>query len=481
MPHPFDRYSAFTDVPALKHWSGKPLRKSLRVNMLKNTVEGVRSWGEKKGWQMTPVPWCPEGFYIDRVDRAEALGKDLLHILGHIYIQEAASMLPVALLNPQPGEAVLDMSAAPGSKTTQIASAMQGRGVIVANDVQEKRIWALSSNLQRSSVLNVMITRHVGQWFAKNMTGRFDRVLCDAPCTAQGTVRKDSDALSYCSADNTDKMCKIQKELLESAIHSTKIGGTIVYATCTLTPEENEGVVMEMLRRFPDQIEVVDPREEDLELGGWDMGKAIEDSHLVQKLIDPERKNLLPCLRLWPQTYDTEGFFSVLIRKTATTKDRVVLPMPQTFQKTILPGSRQKAFRNSVEDWFGSSFVREDELLFQNKESMLITTNAIADFAMPSGPYLVGMPFGRDAGDMIVRVSQEILTLRGREATKQVVNLDHDEMKAMLRGQNIEPKNSTAENGDIILCLDGIPLCRGVLKDGKVLNRLPREIVQMYA
>ncbi len=462
------------------------MRKSLRVNLLKNTVEGVRSWGEKKGWQMTPVPWCAEGLYIDRADRGEALGKDLLHILGHVYIQEAASMLPVALLNPQPDEAILDMSAAPGSKTTQIASAMQGRGVIVANDVQEKRIWALSSNLQRSSVVNVMITRHVGQWFAKNMTGRFDRVLCDAPCTAQGTVRKDSDALSYCSADNTEKMCKIQKELLESAIHATKIGGTIVYSTCTLTPEENEGVVLEMLRRFPDQIEVVDPREEGLGLGfglgedGFDVSKAIEDSYKVQKSLSPNSQVLIPCLRLWPQTYDTEGFFSVLIRKIAATKDRVTLPMPQTFQKTILPGSRQKAFRNSVEDWYGSSFVREDELLFQNKESMLITTNAIADFAMPSGPYLVGMPFGRDAGDNIVRVSQEILTLRGREATKQIVNLDHDEMKAMLRGQNIEPKNSTAENGDIILYLDGIPLCRGVLKDGKVLNRLPREIVQMY-
>src|SRR5204863_1262676 len=101
------------------------------VNTLKTSVESFKQWAAEKKWQLTPVPWCPEGFFVDRDDRREALGKDLLHLLGHAYMQEAASMLPVALLDPQPGEAVLDMSAAPGSKTTQIAARMQGRGVIV--------------------------------------------------------------------------------------------------------------------------------------------------------------------------------------------------------------------------------------------------------------------------------------------------------------------------------------------------------------
>ena len=151
----------------------------------------------------------------------------------------------------------------------------------------------------------------------------------------------------------------------------------------------------------------------------------------------------------------------MLIRKTAATKDRVVLPMPQTFQKTILPGSKQKAFRNSMEDWFGSSFVQEDELLFSNKESMLIAT-VITDFRHARRvPCRVGMP-------SVARCRRyDCPCLAGnshaawKRLQKQVVNLDHDEMKAMLRGQNIEPKNSTAENGDIILCLDGIPLCQG--------------------
>ncbi|MBI2523956.1 hypothetical protein HYW11_01940 [Candidatus Peregrinibacteria bacterium] len=145
--HPFDRYAAFTDVAVLKEWSAKPLRKSVRVNTLKCSVERFQEWAKERCWQLEPVPWCREGFFIERPlpplpdpppkgegNMREPLGKDLLHLIGGFYIQEAASMLPVTLLDPQPGAAVLDMSAAPGSKTTQIAALMahplpsEGRG-----------------------------------------------------------------------------------------------------------------------------------------------------------------------------------------------------------------------------------------------------------------------------------------------------------------------------------------------------------------
>ena len=282
----FDRYAPFTDLAALNASSAKPLRKSIRVNTLKCTVEEVKAWAKGKNWTLEPVPWCSEGFYIDRVDREEALGKDLLHLFGCFYMQEAASMLPVALLDPKPGEVILDMSAAPGSKTTQIAAKMGspspfgggdrgggGKGVLIANDVQEKRIWSLITNLQRSGVMNEVVTRKVGQWFAGNMTERFDRVLCDAPCTAQGTVRKDTDSLDYCSMDNIGKMAKLQRELLESAVHACKVGGRIVYSTCTLTPEENEEVVLSILNKFSTQLVLVDPRQ----ILECDFSQAVKD------------------------------------------------------------------------------------------------------------------------------------------------------------------------------------------------------------
>lgn len=475
MPHPFDRYSAFTDVNKLKEWTAKPLRKSMRVNLLKSSPAEFTAWAKQKKWMTEPVPWCPEGFFVDRVDREEALGKDLLHILGHTYMQEAASMLPVELLNPQPGENVLDMSAAPGSKTTQIASKLGGQGVIIANDVQEKRLWALLTNLQRCSVMNVMVMRKVGQWYGKNMTGRFDRVLCDAPCTAEGTARKDSDALDYCSAENTQKMARLQKDLLEAAIHAAKIGGRIVYSTCTLTPEENEEVIAAMLEKFGDKIEIVDPRDA---LKEWNMDKAIEDSHIIQKSLNIQ--TLFPSLRLWPQTYDTEGFFSTLIRKKAATREAVRLELVDPIESEILPGSKQKAYRHVVEKWYGAPLVHTDELLMEGRDKLWITTQAIADFRMPSRCYMGGMPFGKLVNEDVIRVAQEIVTLRGKAATSQVVDLNEDELRALLKGQNVSPDTGNAQSGDVILRLNGIPLCRGLLKDGIVINRLPREIVQMY-
>ncbi|MFA5800446.1 MAG: NOL1/NOP2/sun family putative RNA methylase, partial [Candidatus Peribacteraceae bacterium] len=278
--HPFDRYAAFTDLKLLLEASSRSLRKSKRVNTLKCSAPEFQHWARAKKWAIEPVPWCPEGFFVDRPSppvatgglrsasrenqeedgqKREAMGKDLLHILGYTYMQEAASMLPVVLLDPKPGETVLDMSAAPGSKATQIVARMNNAGMLIANDVQEKRIWALLSNLQRCGAINTLVTRKVGQWFAGHMTECFDRILCDAPCTAQGTVRKDSDALMYCSMENTGKMARLQRELLESAIHATKVGGRIVYSTCTLTPEENEGVVMSILNKFSDQVFALEP------------------------------------------------------------------------------------------------------------------------------------------------------------------------------------------------------------------------------
>lgn len=497
--HPFDRYSAFTDVTALKEASSKPLRKSMRVNLLKSSPEAFKKYAAEKKWMIEPVAWCSEGFFVDRVDREEALGKDLLHILGHVYMQEASSMLPVALLNPQPGDNVLDMSAAPGSKTTQIASQM-GRGlppealprgakggVIIANDVQEKRLWALATNLQRCSVENVIMTRKVGQWFGKNMTGRFDCVLCDAPCTAQGTVRKDSDALDFGSMENTERMSRLQKDLLESAIHAAKIGGRIVYSTCTLTPEENEEVIGEMLNRFEGKVEVIDPRGEDLGQGTWDIGTAIQDSIVVQQSLSPKSKSLspashFPSLRLWPQTFDTEGFFACLLRKTASTRDRSDIEQSEPLGSAIFPGSRQKSLRESLEQWYGHAFVdRDSELLFEAKNNLWITTQKVADFKLPTRPYLVGMPFGKAVEGGIIRIAQEVVTLKGHLATAQVVRISHQEMRNLLKGQNVQAHEKDLQNGDVILCLGDIPICRGLLKDGLILNRLPREIVQMYA
>ncbi len=488
----FDRYSAFTDLKALNAMSARPLRKSIRVNTLKCTVEEVMAWAKAKNWTLEPVPWCSEGFFIDRVDREEALGKDLLHLFGGFYMQEAASMLPVALLDPKPGESILDMSAAPGSKTTQIGDRMQGRGVLIANDVQEKRIWSLVTNLQRSGVMNVVITRKVGQWFAGNMTERFDRVLCDAPCTAQGTVRKDTDSLDYCSMDNIGKMAKLQRELLESAVHACKVGGRIVYSTCTLTPEENEEVVRSIVNKFSTQLVVLHPAE----ILECDFSKAIEDSTSVQESLTsrsqiPHNPNPhpQPSLRLWPQTYDTEGFFSAVIEKRAPTRDRgTVRSENQPHEWQVLPKARVKEIADNLIDWYGVSFIRDDEVLTENKEQLSIMPKRIVDFPLTLQPYFGGLPFGKSTNHGLVRLSHEIATLRGLEAQKQVLVITELQMRDMMKGVNLPvAKPEGMDDGDVLLAVD-FPVLgrkmivgRGVLKAGIVMNRLPRDMVRMFS
>lgn len=469
--HPFDRYASFTDVAALKEFSGRSLRKSKRINTLKSSIDAFKVWAAEKQWKLEPVSWCPEAFFIDREDRTSALGKDLMHLLGHTYMQEAASMLPPELLDVQPGETVLDMSAAPGSKSTQLAARMKNTGVLVTNDVQEKRLWTLKAALHRAGVTNYVVTKKVGQWFAKHMTERFDRVLCDAPCTAQGTARKDSDALMYCSMENIGKMAKLQRELLEAAVHAVKVGGTVVYSTCTLTPEENEDVIRSLLEKFPGQLECVDPRTLHPRFASLD--RAIAASLLVQ-----EKENMgttMPLVRLWPHEYDTEGFFCAVLRKTAHTRQKEHMDWVR-YQEDLLPRIRTRDIGNTVESLYGASFIRDGECLFERGKELLLSTEAVADFKLTVENYSLGLPFALRLDGSRVRVHHEIMTLRGAEATKHSAPINESQLQELLDGR--DTKCDPALDGDTLLIYRGIPIGFGLAREGILKNRLPRWIVQ---
>jgi len=472
--HPFDRYAAFTDLPALLDFSGRPLRKSVRVNTIKSTVEEFKQWAEEKKWMLTPVPWSKEAFFIDREDRTNALGKDLMHLMGHFYMQEAASMLPVELLQPKPGEAILDMSAAPGSKTTQIADKLSGRGVVLANDVQEKRLWTLKTALHRLGVSNVIVTKKVGQWFAKHMNERFDCVLCDAPCTAEGTARKDSDALRYCSLENTQRMASLQHSLIESAVHAAKVGGRIVYSTCTLSPEENEGVIMDILRKFPDQLEVIDPRTLNMAPDGyWD--KAIADSAKVQEAHFGTTEKPLPLLRLWPQTYDTEGFFSAVLLKKATTKPKEKMIMVE-FQEKDLSKRKKEEIIASMTQRYGIGFVGEEDRLFMRGEHILVTNSDTAYFEIPVENYALGLPFGKTLKDGRILLVHEMATLKGHLATKNVFDVDDAVLADLLSAKDVDCPADL--DGHVIIRYRNMGIGLGLAKNGRLKNNIPRSIVQ---
>ncbi|HLD00923.1 MAG TPA: NOL1/NOP2/sun family putative RNA methylase [Candidatus Nanoarchaeia archaeon] len=295
-----ERYSKLTDFEAFKKYSLAFLRRSIRVNTIIDSVANVKKSLQAKGWILEPIPWCKEGFWISNPERRD-VGNLLEHHLGKIYVQEAASMIPPLVLQPWPGELVLDMCAAPGSKTTQMAAMMENKGLLIANDYKGQRLQSLGINLQRSGLTNTLITLMYGNRFKEF---QFDKILVDAPCSGTGTIRKSLKTIRIWNANMITKLAKQQKELIEGAFGNLKPGGEMVYSTCSVEPEENEGVVNFLLEKYADAKIVK------IKLPGLKISKPIMEFNGVKY-----NSQVKSTLRIWPQDNDTEGFFVAKIRK----------------------------------------------------------------------------------------------------------------------------------------------------------------------
>ena len=299
-----DRYKQLTDFEEFKKYSLSFLRRSIRVNSLKISIAEVRKRLEKD-WELTQIPWCKDGFWIEHRGEGEKKRRDVgnltEHTLGYFYIQEAASMIPPLVLDPKPGEKVLDIAAAPGSKASQSARYMENKGMLIANDYKHIRMKPLDLNLQRIGISNTIITLMEGRWF-KGF--EFDKVLVDAPCSGTGTIRKSLKTLLIWNPNMVKRLAGTQKQLIETGFNNLKKGGTLVYSTCTLEPEEDENVVSFLLEKYPD-AEI-----QEIELPGLKSSPAITEFD-GQKYNPEVRK----CLRIWPQDNDTEGFFVCKIKK----------------------------------------------------------------------------------------------------------------------------------------------------------------------
>lgn len=220
----------------------KPLP-TFRINTLKQTANTVLEELKKQDFATQPIPWSADAFVLQNKSIRE-LTETELYKENFIYIQNLSSMIPALVLDPQQKDKILDIAAAPGSKTTQMAALMQNQGEIVANDLSRKRIYKLKENLTNYGATNTLITNIPGQFIWKKYPEYFDKVLVDAPCSMEGRISS-NDPKSYkdWSPKKVKELSQRQKYLLRSAILTTKPGGTIVYSTCTLAPEENEAVV----------------------------------------------------------------------------------------------------------------------------------------------------------------------------------------------------------------------------------------------
>ncbi|WP_022834546.1 RsmB/NOP family class I SAM-dependent RNA methyltransferase [Salisaeta longa] len=299
--HPFaryrpliDRWTAFTEALA------RPLPEVVWTNTLRTTPRRIRRHLDALGVQPTPLPWLPYAFQL----ASDATPGTLLpFVTGHVHIQEAASLLPVPILDPQLGERVLDLCAAPGNKTAQLAVHMNNRGTVVANDRSSGRLYVLRSTLNRMGIANCAVTQHDGTQLPHDV-GRFDRVLVDAPCSCEGTSRKHPMA----TADSDyDALAATQRALLSKALTHCRVGGRVVYSTCTYAPEENEAVVDAVLTQWdgratlrPIAVEALRTAPGCTEWNGTSFDASLQHA-----------------ARLWPHHNNTGGFFVALLERIA--------------------------------------------------------------------------------------------------------------------------------------------------------------------
>jgi len=280
---------------------------SIRCNTLKMKPEELLKRLKEYGWAVRqPFEDFPEVMIIDNGPKPGDLGKTKEHLLGYYYVQEISSILPMMALKPKPGDFVLDLCASPGSKTTQAAAMMENSGFILANEISMGRIGILNSNLERCGVMNQIVTRKEGvalceRLFKKSQV-RFDKILVDAPCSGEGTLRKSPKTFQMWNVNMIKKIAKTQRKLAAAAFRLLKVGGVMIYSTCTLAPEENEMTVDYLLKNFDCEVEALNlPLKFRESVCSWE-GEEFDSS--VKK-----------CIRLYPQDNNTDGFFVARIKK----------------------------------------------------------------------------------------------------------------------------------------------------------------------
>ena len=269
------------EYPAFLDSLERPRAVALRFNPLKGDAPNLPFVGES-------VPWEEQGFYYDPEARP---GLHPYHEAGVYYLQEASAMSAVALLDPQPGERVCDLCAAPGGKTTQIAGKMAGEGFLLCNEINPKRAKILSRNIERMGVANALVTNEHPARLAEKYPGFFDRVLIDAPCSGEGMFRKEEAAVTDWSPETVEMCARRQGEILQSGAALVAPGGRLVYSTCTFAPEENEQAIENFLQNHPEfTLEDVD--------APW------------------FTKVNTGMFRLWPHKLLGEGHFVAVLQKT---------------------------------------------------------------------------------------------------------------------------------------------------------------------
>jgi len=416
----------------------------LRVNTLKVSMEEFLNISP---FTLNKIPWVKEGFYYQAEDRP---GKHPYHEAGLYYIQEPSAMAAGEFLDPQPGEKVLDLCAAPGGKTTHIAGKMQQQGLLVTNEIHPARAKILSQNIERMGVRNAVVTNETPARLAERFPAYFDRILVDAPCSGEGMFRKDPDACAEWSTENVALCAARQLDILKHAETMLRPGGRLVYSTCTFSPEENEGTISAFLQENPN-FEVVDVHV----FEGFDKGRA--------EWIPHPAANIEKTIRIWPHHVQGEGHYIAVLRKTDGEE-----PAKRKYANLLTNPKQLKSYFQFVDESLRETpkgdYLLFGEHLYVPPKDMLSLENLKV---LRPGWHLGTLKKNRFEPSHALA-----LTLNGDQVNhKWSLGMDSREIYSYLRGESLE---AAGPKGWYLIEVDGFSIGWGKLSDHVMKNHYPK-------
>jgi NOL1/NOP2/sun family putative RNA methylase len=328
----------------------EPWKPGLRANTLKLSGENLRAL---LPWELTPVPWTENGFYyeLSKQDSQIRPSKHPFYYAGLYYLQEASAMTPAAMLPVEPGDRVLDLCAAPGGKSTELAAKLAGKGMLVSNDISYSRARALLKNLELTGAGNICVVSEEPEKLAKVWPGFFDKILVDAPCSGEGMFRRDEDMVKDWEEHGPAYYAPIQREILKQAVTMLKPGGLLLYSTCTFSKTEDEETVEALLGACP-EMELVELDKEKVPGSVGGVG-------------------LSGCMRLFPHRLKGEGHFLALLRKTEGSGAGEETSRAAGAASGSSPSKAQKALFETLSPFLRlCSLTWEPERLFANGEQI---------------------------------------------------------------------------------------------------------------
>ena len=405
-----------------------PVR-GLRINALKAPLEKAL---ELIGEELCPVPWTEHGFYYE-----EALhpGQSPLHDAGLYYIQEPSAMSAATLLNPRPGEWVLDLCAAPGGKSTQIAASLMGEGLLVSNEPNPSRARVLSSNIERMGVRNAIVTCEMPERLAAVFPETFDRILVDAPCSGEGMFRKTPESRLEWHPGSVLKCSELQASILQAAAKMLKPGGTLVYSTCTHNKTENE----ENIERF--------------------LSKHTDFSLVPFSL--PGLSESQGMLHLFPHEIRGEGHFLAKMERA-----------PGEEHRTAIRGKREKP------DLPPLYSINRDANLFSHGDKIWLCPQNFDPTCLAGLRWLrCGLALANRKGKLLEPDHAAGMALTPGEVTNSHA-IDLEELRRYQAGEVL---SGNPGRGFVVLFYEGIPVGLGKASDGVIKNHYPKGLRNMYS